>query len=38
MDADAAECARKLFIAMQEKLRVNRRDTSKTALGVPPHK
>ncbi len=35
MDADAAERARTLFIAMQEKLRINRREASKTALGVP---
>jgi hypothetical protein len=35
MDADAAERARTLFVAMQEKLPVNRRGTSKTKLGLP---
>jgi hypothetical protein len=38
MDADAARRARKLFIAMQEKLRVNRFETSKTALALPPRR
>jgi hypothetical protein len=38
MDADAAERAQKLFIAMQEKLRVNRRATSKTTLALPARK
>ena len=35
MDADAAERALKLFVAMQEKLPVNREGTSKTKLGLP---
>ena len=35
MDRAAAERASKLFIAMQHKLPVNTRDTSKTALGLP---
>ncbi len=38
MDAQAAERALTLFIAMQDKLRMNRRETSKTALGLPPRK
>jgi hypothetical protein len=38
MDADAAKRAQALFIAMQKKLRVNRRETSKTALGLPSRK
>ena len=35
MDRAAAERASKLFIAMQHKLPVNTRETSKTALGLP---
>jgi hypothetical protein len=38
MGADAAEGAVALFIAMQKTLGINRRETSKTLLGLPPCK